>query len=116
MIQLPDFSRAWEYENNFYLFCDSSRMSKIIAHYELFKIVNRLPVTIFECGIFKGTFLTRFAMFREMLGSVHSKKIIGFDIFVKFPGKKYQDDLKFRERLISGAGDEVLTQNNGWQC
>lgn len=109
MIQLPEFSKAWEYENNFYLSCDTSRMSKIMAHYEFYKMVNDLPGSIVECGVFKGTSLARFAMFREMLGSVNSKKIIGFDIFGKFPETEYEDDLTFRKKFIDAAGEESIS-------
>ena len=42
-MELPDFSRAWEYENDFYLSCDATRMSKVLAHYELFRSVAGLP-------------------------------------------------------------------------
>ena len=54
MIQLPDFSRDFEWENNFYLSCYVTRISKILAHYELFSMVQDLPGTIVECGVFKG--------------------------------------------------------------
>ena len=40
-----------------------------------------VPGAIVECGVFKGTSLARFAMFRELFGNTFSKKIIGFDIF-----------------------------------
>ncbi len=61
MITLPDFQKAFEYENNFYLSCDNTRLSKILAHYELFKMARELPGAIVECGVFKGTSLVRFA-------------------------------------------------------
>ncbi len=109
MITLPDFTKAWDYENNFYLSCHTSRISKILAHYELFKMVNHLPGAIVECGVFKGTSLARFGMFREMLGSVNSKKIIGFDIFGKFPATEYNDDQIFRTRFVEASGDESIS-------
>ena len=59
MINLPDFSKAFEYENNFYLSCDNSRIAKLLAHYELYKMVVNIPGAIVECGVFKGTSLTR---------------------------------------------------------
>ena len=64
-MHLPDFSKAFEYENNFYLSCDNTRLSKIIAHYELFKMTMHLPGAIVECGVFKGASLVRFAGFRD---------------------------------------------------
>jgi len=51
MIPLPDFEKAFDYENNFYLSCDMTRISKILAHYELFKLVNQVPSAIVECGV-----------------------------------------------------------------
>jgi len=38
MIKLPSLeeSMRFEYENNFYLGCDKSRLAKLIAQYELF--------------------------------------------------------------------------------
>ncbi|WP_223342327.1 hypothetical protein [Synechocystis sp. PCC 7339] len=85
MINLPDFSKNFDYENNFYLSCDSSRIAKLIAHYELYKMIRDLPGAIVECGVFKGTSLTRFATFRDLFDHAHSKKVIGFDIYGKFP-------------------------------
>ena len=88
MIKLPDFDKVWDYENNFYLYCDSSRMSKIISHYELYKIAENITGDIIECGVFKGVSLCRFAMFRDLFGNYNSKRIIGFDTFSKFPETK----------------------------
>ena len=100
MIELPDFSKVWDYENNFYLSCDSSRIAKILAHYELYKIAENITGDIVECGVFKGVSLCRFAMFRDVLKD-NSKKIIGFDTFGKFPETKF--NLEFHEKSDSNA-------------
>ena len=60
-------------------------MAKWAAHNEFFKMTEDLPGTIVECGLFKGVSFIRFAMFRRMFGNNHSKKMIGFDVFGKFP-------------------------------
>jgi len=104
MIKLPNFNRSFDYENNFYLSCDISRISKILAHYELFKMVQNIPGEIIECGIFKGASFARFAMFRDLFGNPYSKKLIGFDIFGKFPKTKFVDDHKRRKKFIEEAG------------
>ena len=108
MIELPDFSKSFVYENNFYLSCDSTRMSKILAHYELYKMVQDLPGAIVECGVFKGASLARFAMFRDVFGNDYSKKIIGFDIFGPFPETKFELDKKQRKNFIQEAGSESI--------
>ncbi|AXI10442.1 dTDP-6-deoxy-L-hexose 3-O-methyltransferase [Oceanobacillus zhaokaii] len=109
MIKLPNFTKSFEYENNFYLSCDSSRMSKIIAHYELYKKALNTPGTIVECGVFKGASLSRFVMFRDLFENSHSKKIVGFDAFGEFPGTNYNDDKVFRQNFIDDAGEEGIS-------
>ena len=109
MIEMPDPKLKWEYENGFYLTCDPTRISKILAHYELFKKVLDLPGAIVECGVFKGASLARFAMFRDLFGNSYSKKIIGFDMFGPFPETRHKGDQKFRDRFIAEAGEQSIS-------
>jgi hypothetical protein len=110
VIKLPDFTKDFDYENNFYLSCDITRISKILAHYELYKKVIDLPGEIVECGIFKGASFARFAMFRELFGNPFSKKIIGFDVFGKFPETKFEDDVKVRKQFVDVAGEDSISK------
>ena len=110
MIDLPDFEQAFNYENNFYLSCESSRISKVIAHYELFKLVSGVPGAIVECGVFKGASLVRFAAFRDLLGNPFSKKIIGFDTFDKFPQTHFSEDKKRLRKFITQAGNQSISK------
>lgn len=105
MFELPDFSKAFEYENNFYLSSDITRISKLLAHYELFKMIKDIPGEIVECGVFKGASFCRFATFREIFGNIFSKKIIGFDTFGKFPDAKFTDDINALKDQISIDGN-----------
>lgn len=109
MIELPNFDKAFEYENEFYLSCDITRISKILAHYELFKMALNVPGTIVECGVFKGASLARFAMFRDLFGNPFSKKIIGFDTFGAFPEASFNPDKVVREKFIEAAGDQSIS-------
>lgn len=110
MIKLPDLNRSFEYENNFYLSCHNTRLSKILSHYEFFKMIKELPGAIVECGVFKGTSLVRFAGFRDLFGNAYSHKIIGFDVFGDFPKTNYQKDITFRDRFIDKAGDQSISK------
>ena len=103
MMKLPNSKDSFNYENNFYLSCDNSRIGKFMAHYELFKMSIDVPGSIIECGVFKGTSLIRFAAFRNLLKK-KSKKIIGFDMFGKFPETKFEKDQKMRKKFIKDAG------------
>jgi len=110
MIELPDFNKAFNYENNFYLSCDLNRIGKIISSYELYKIVRELPGDIVECGVFKGISLIRLITFRELFENSFSRKIIGFDIFGKFPETEYSDDMELRKKFIDTAGEESISK------
>ena len=110
MIELPNFEKAFEYENNFYLSCGITRISKILSHYEIYKMIKEVPGEIIECGVFKGASYLRFAMFREIFGNPFSKKIIGFDTFSKFPETTFQDDTKARNKFISSAGSDSISK------
>lgn len=110
MIELPDFTKSFEYENNFYLTCDITRISKIIAQYEIFKMVQDIPGAIVECGVFKGASFSRFSMFREILSNPFGKKIIGFDTFAKYPETSFVDDKKAREKFIQNAGINSISK------
>lgn len=108
MITLPDFKKAFDYENSFYLSCNNSRLGKFVIHYELFKMVQNIPGALIECGVFKGTSLARFAGFRQLIGN-SSKKIIGFDTFAQFPETNFAGDKKMRRKLIAAAGNQSIS-------
>ncbi len=108
MIKLPDFQKAYEYENEFYLSCDKSRIGKLLAHYELYKMSSDKEGDIVECGVFKGASFVRFAMFRNLFENNSSKRLIGFDSFGKFPGTEFEEDKKLREHIINEAGENSI--------
>jgi len=110
MIKLPNFKKTFDYENNFYLSCDSTRIGRLLAHYELFKMVSNIPGAIVECGVFKGASLARFAMFRELFENTHSKKIIAFDTFGKFPKTKFSQDENELKLFLKEAGKESISK------
>jgi hypothetical protein len=110
MIELPDFNKAFEYENNFYLSCDNSRISRFITHYELYKMIQSIHGEIIECGVFKGSSFSRFAMFLEIFGNPLSKKLIGFDAFGKFPETKFAGDKAGRKEVIDFDGNEGISK------
>jgi hypothetical protein len=111
MIELPDFTKPFYYENNFYLSSDIYRLAKVMAHYELFKMTVDVPGAIVECGVFKGAAFVRFAAFRELLCNPAAKKMIGFDAFGPFPETDFKEDKKWREKFISDSGDEGIGED-----
>lgn len=110
MIEMPDPKKLYDYETNYHLTLDVSRLAKLVAHYEAYKIAMDVPGSIVECGVFKGTSLMRFAMYRQLLGTYFSSKIIGFDVFSDdYPDTAYEEDKKVREEWISSAGSSSIS-------
>ena len=110
-IKFPDFKKMYEYETNFHLTMNSERLAKLICHYETFKSANKVSGEIVECGVFKGTSLARFALFRDLLGSKNTSKIIAFDVFSDvFPDTQYKEDKKIRKDWIKKAGSSSISK------
>ena len=108
-LDMPNPESAWEHENGFYLTCKSNRLSKVIAHYELFQQVLEVPGAIVECGVFKGASLSRFAMMRALLGHPDGKKIVGFDMFDQFPNTDFGPDKAIRDAFVDRAGSDCIS-------
>ena len=103
----------WEIENLFYLKSDISRLHKIICHYEIFKLIQKIPGEILEFGVFKGNSLIRFLSFRNLI-NLKKKKAIGFDAFGNFPKQAIKEDNKFakdHDKLIGkGYSIKIITK------
>lgn len=109
MINKYDETNAMDYENGFYLTSSVSRLGNIMAHYELYKRIINIPGDVIELGVFKGGGLIQFATFRELLENENSRKIVGFDVFGKFPQADHKADQAFREKWIRETGNSFLT-------
>ena len=99
--------QVWDYENGYYWFSNPARRGKMLAHYELYKEIRNLPGDVFELGVYKGASLVRLATFRGMFESDHSRRIVGFDAFGKFPTEKLslEADTDFIGRFEEQGGD-----------
>jgi hypothetical protein len=104
--------KCWDYENGFYLTSHVTRLAKMLAHYELYKTIVGLPGHIVECGVYKGASFLRFATFREILESPHSRKIVGFDAFGLFPDSNEDADNKAFIRRFSVEGGDGISRES----
>ena len=113
MIKLPrlDIQSMYDYETNFHLTMNEERLSKFLTHFEAFKISQNVPGEIVECGVFKGTSLMRFGMFRKIFGGDHTSRLIGFDVFSnKYPNTKFKEDKTQRQQWIKTAGSSSISE------
>jgi hypothetical protein len=106
MVKLPNFKNSWDYENNFLLSCDNSRIAKILAHYELFKIASKKQGHFVLGGVFRGISTVEFSTFVDLFEKAGNRKIIIFDEFDKFP--KNNSDLKSK-MIIQQMGSTTIS-------
>tara|TARA_B100001059_G_C17836721_1_gene588655 strand:+ start:112 stop:786 length:675 start_codon:yes stop_codon:yes gene_type:complete len=97
----------WNAENIYHLKSDISRIGKLLYHYEIYKMIKNIPGDIVECGVFKGASLVRFLTFRAILENNFSRKILGFDIFGKFPLEKRKNDKNFILNFEKNTGNGI---------
>ncbi len=70
-------------------------------------MITNLPGQIVECGVYKGASIIRFMTFRDMLENPYSRKIIGFDIFGKFPVSGDKNDIDFINKFENAGGSGI---------
>jgi len=99
-----DTSRAFEYENGFYLTAQHRRLGRLLAHYELFKRTLRLDGDVVECGVFRGASLMRFVMMQQLLAKARPRRVLGFDTFADFPATAHEPDREERAKFIEETG------------
>tara|TARA_B100000315_G_scaffold252305_1_gene288832 strand:- start:342 stop:998 length:657 start_codon:yes stop_codon:yes gene_type:complete len=105
-----DLSKAFDYENGFYLTSSVQRIGKFATHLELFRRSSGLTGDVVECGVFKGTSFNRFVKFRALFETPASRKIYGFDTFDAFPPADDPMDEQRRQEFISEAGDQSISR------
>ena len=111
MITLPKFTsqNMYDAETHYNLFMNEERFSKLLIHYEIFKKIKKMNGAIVECGVFKGTSFSRFAMLRELIGNPKKNKLIAFDVFNdNFPNTKHVNEKKQRAHWLKTAGGSSI--------
>lgn len=97
----------WDAENIYHLKTDKSRITRLIYHYEIYKKIKNIKGHVIECGVFKGSSLIRFLTFRSILEKQNSRRIIGFDIFGKFPQQNNISDKDFIKSWEEESGNGI---------
>ena len=105
-----DLSKAFDYENGFYLTASVQRVGKFANHLELFRRSSGLVGDIVECGVFRGASFSRFLKFRAFFQTPANPKLYGFDTFGVFPPADDIMDEEKREKFISEAGGQSISR------
>jgi hypothetical protein len=104
-----NLNKQFDYENGFHITCDNLRFGKLLAHYELYKMITDLPGDVIEIGVFKAVSFIRWLTYRNLLENENSRTVIGFDTFDLFPKTEYEKDQFYRERFIEIAGERGIS-------
>ena len=107
-MKIPNRAKTWEYENNFLLSCQNSRIAKMLAYYELYKIASKVKGDFVLGGVFRGISTVEFSTFINLFENFSKRKLIVFDEFKKFP--KNNNDLKSLT-VIKQMGERGITKS-----
>jgi len=95
---------SWDSYNDFLLRGSLDRFTKILARYELFKMVMEIPGDIVEGGVFKGTGILYWAKLIQVFNPLSIRKVVGFDTFEGYPETtKHEYDKKAGVQFILSA-------------
>jgi len=94
------------------------RLQKILARYELFRMVMDVPGDIVECGVFKGSGLYTWAKLMRLFCPHNETRIVGFDFFDadrEMSFKFQQDKDCLDEHLTRWSPQDTIKRNcAGW--
>lgn len=111
MINTFDETKDFMYENGFYLTSQPYRMGNILSHWEVYKMITNLPGAVLELGVFKGGSLIQWATFRELLENENLRKIIGFDVFGRFPEDDFiKSDQEFIQNWNEAFEEDFISE------
>ena len=94
------------------------RLQKILARYELFKMLMDVPGDIVECGVFKGSGIFTWAKLMQIFRPNNDVRIIGFDFFDtdRSVALEFNQDLLCLEEHKSGwsGAEQIMDRCNSW--
>jgi hypothetical protein len=92
------------------------RFTKILARYDLFKMISELPGDIVECGVFNGHGVLFWARLIQIFNPLSTRKVIGFDTFEGVPQSvKGQQDRSSSEVFKNYSDVPELIKNKAKQ-
>ena len=103
-------NKIFDAYNNLITSNDVERIKKILARYELFKLSDKVPGDIVECGVFKGTGHIFWLKMLHLFDHNSSKKVIGFDTFTDFP----KTTLNFEKKAAKQFTKEANYKKNNY--
>jgi hypothetical protein len=94
---------------NFPKYVRRQHLKRLLAMYEVFKLVLPVKGSVIECGVYKGFGVMSWAKLSTILEPENlTRRIYGFDTFEGFPSVSGQDADAERGMFREGSYDELL--------
>jgi Macrocin-O-methyltransferase (TylF) len=90
---------------SFAIYARRINITRFLAHYEMYKMVQDIPGCIVECGVYQGNSLFAFAKFLEIFSpGDRIRHVIGFDSFKGFEQFSPEDGPEYpnRSKVLGG--------------
>lgn len=100
--------KRWDLYNDFALWGGLDRFTKMLARYELYKLIVDKPGDIVEGGVLKGSGLMYWAKLIEIFNAETQRKVIGFDTFEGYP----EGSAKSYDRVTAKYFKQIQIQNS----
>jgi len=98
---------------SFAIYARRINITRFLAHYELYKMVQDVPGCIVECGVYQGNSLFAFAKFLEIFSpGDRIRQVIGFDSFRGFESFSPEDGPEYpnRSKVLGGWNPESFKE------
>jgi len=119
----PDLSNVEKF-TNFPVFTSRQTMTRMLVRYELFKMVQDVTGSIFECGVLMGGGLFAFAHYSSIFEPVNAqRRVVGFDTFQGLPNihekdkadsyssKKFENSMAYDSKEMLSNAAEIHDSN-----
>ena len=112
---------SWDAYNDLLLYGGIDRFSKLLARYELYKMITDIPGDVVEGGVFKGAGLLYWAKLIEIMNPRTSRKVVGFDTFEGYPepsrdyesraAREFEESAGYEPIVVERLAKTIATQN-----
>ena len=94
----------WNSYNSLLISDDVGRIQKLLSRYELFKLAQKVPGDIVECGVFKGAGLFYWLKLLKIFCPGEARRVVGFDTFDSFASTLLDYEKKEASAFVGEAG------------
>jgi hypothetical protein len=101
-----DDARIWDAYHELLLGPDVERMRKLLARYDVLKMVLDVPGDVVECGVFKGAGVMTWLKLLHIYAPGSQRRVVGFDTFDAFARTSDTSDASTVAAFVRESGHE----------